>query len=57
LKQKLAERKEIERVDNLILMDLMPKNKLVSIVQNALVCLEPVKNTKALNNLSPNKFF
>ncbi len=57
LKQKLAERKEIEGVDNLILMDLMPKNKLVPIVQNALVCLAPLKDTKVLNTSSPNKFF
>ena len=57
LKQKLAERKEIEGVDNLILMDLMPKNKLVPIVQNALVCLAPLKDTKVLKTSSPNKFF
>ncbi len=57
LKQKLAERKEIEGIINLILMDLMPKNKLVPIVQNALVCLAPLKDTKVLNTSSPNKFF
>jgi glycosyltransferase involved in cell wall biosynthesis len=57
LKQKLAKRKEIEGVDNLIFMDLMPKNKLVPIVQNALVCLAPLKDTKVLNTSSPNKFF
>jgi glycosyltransferase involved in cell wall biosynthesis len=57
LKQKLAERKELEGVDNLILMDLMPKNQLVPIVQNALVCLAPLKDTKVLNTSSPNKFF
>ncbi len=57
LKQKFAERKELEGIDNLILMDLMPKNKLVPIVQNSLVCLAPLKDTKVLNTSSPNKFF
>ncbi len=57
LKQKLAERKELEGVDNLILMDLMPKNQLVAIVQNAMVCLAPLKDTRVLNTSSPNKFF
>jgi glycosyltransferase involved in cell wall biosynthesis len=57
LKQQLAERKELEGVDNLILMDLMPKNQLVAIVQNAMVCLAPLKDTRVLNTSSPNKFF
>jgi len=57
LKEKLARRKELEGVDNLILMDLMPKNQLVAIVQNAMVCLAPLKDTPVLNTSSPNKFF
>ncbi len=57
LKQKLKVRKEELRIDNLIMMDLMPKSQLVSIVQHALVCLAPLKDTKILNTSSPNKFF
>jgi glycosyltransferase involved in cell wall biosynthesis len=57
LKEKLAKRKELERVENLILMELMQKHKLVPIVQNAMVCLAPLKDTPVLNTSSPNKFF
>lgn len=57
LKEKLAKRKELERVENLILMELMPKHKLVPIVQNAMICLAPLKDTEVLNTSSPNKFF
>ena len=57
LKKELAERKQLEGVDNLILIELMPKHKLVPIVQNAMVCLAPLKDTPVLNTSSPNKFF
>ena len=39
------------------MMDLMQKNDLVCIVQHALICLAPLKDSKVLNTSSPNKFF
>lgn len=57
LKDYFAKKKVEEGLDNLILMDLMPKSELVSIVQHALICLAPLRDTKVLNTSSPNKFF
>jgi glycosyltransferase involved in cell wall biosynthesis len=57
LKLALMQRKEATGLDNLIMMELMPKNDLVCIVQHALICLAPLKDTKVLNTSSPNKFF
>jgi len=57
LKLALMQRKEAMGLDNLIMMELMPKNDLVCIVQHALICLAPLKDTKVLNTSSPNKFF
>ena len=57
LKSALKHRKEALGLDNLVMMDLMSKNDLVCIVQHALICLAPLKDTKVLNTSSPNKFF
>lgn len=57
LKETLMLKKEALGLDNLVIMDLMPKNDLVCIVQHALICLAPLKDTKVLNTSSPNKFF
>ena len=57
LKSHFLEKKAIENLDNLIILNLIPKKDLVSIVQHALICLAPLKDTKVLNTSSPNKFF
>lgn len=41
----------------LIRWDLMPKEDLVTLVQNAMVSLVPLKGTPVLDSSSPNKFF
>lgn len=56
-KSHFLKRKLDEQVDNLIIIDLMPKKELVPIVQHALVCLAPLKESAVLNTSSPNKFF
>jgi len=57
LKEEIAKNKEALGLDNLLLMDLMPKNKLVSYVQNANVSLVPLSDIPVLNTSSPNKLF
>lgn len=57
LKAASLQKKEALGLDNLVVIDLMPKNDLVCIVQHALICLAPLKDTKVLNTSSPNKFF
>ena len=44
-------------IDNFIVLDLMPKQKLVAYIQNALVSVVPLKGTPVLDTSSPNKFF
>lgn len=44
-------------LENLIIWGLIPKTELVSLVQNALVSLVPLKGTPVLDTSSPNKFF
>jgi len=39
------------------MLDLMPKNELIPLIQNALVSLVPLKGTPILDTSSPNKFF
>lgn len=46
-----------EGVSNFIRMGLMPKNDLVTFVQNAFVSLVPLKGSPVLDTSSPNKFF
>ena len=57
LKSHFVERKIREDVENMIILDLIPKKDLIPIVQHALICLAPLKDTKILNTSSPNKFF
>ena len=57
LKEHFLARKRQEQVDNLIIMDLIPKKDLIPIIQHALVSLVPLKDTKVLSTSSPNKFF
>jgi glycosyltransferase involved in cell wall biosynthesis len=48
--------KELE-LKNFIRLGLMPKEKLVPLIQHALVSLVPLKGTPLLDTSSPNKFF
>jgi glycosyltransferase involved in cell wall biosynthesis len=48
---------ENEKIDTLILLDLMPKNEIIPLLQEALVSLVPLKGTPILDTSSPNKFF
>lgn len=45
------------RLNNLIILDLMPKNELVNYIKNAFVSLIPLRNTPMLATSSPNKLF
>lgn len=45
------------KLENLLIWGLMPKNKLVGLIQNAAVSLVPLKGTPVLDTSSPNKFF
>lgn len=47
----------MNKLKNLIIWGLMPKEKLVSLVQHAMVSLVPLKETPILDTSSPNKFF
>jgi glycosyltransferase involved in cell wall biosynthesis len=57
------QRKELELqavklgINNFIRWDLIPKNSLIGLVQNAMVSLVPLKGTPVLDTSSPNKFF
>lgn len=44
-------------LNNLVIWGLMPKEKLVGYIQNAMVSLIPLKGTPVLDTSSPNKFF
>jgi glycosyltransferase involved in cell wall biosynthesis len=44
-------------LDNLVIWGLMPKEKLVGLIQNSMVSLIPLKGTPVLDTSSPNKFF
>lgn len=57
LKESIKLTIDMENIDSLILLDLMPKCELVPLIQNALVSLVPLKGTPILNTSSPNKFF
>lgn len=46
-----------EGVNNFIRLGLMPKNALVTYIQQAMVSLVPLKATPVLETSSPNKFF
>lgn len=57
LKEKLIKEKEVQQLDNLVFMDLMPKEDLVALIQNAMVSLVPLKGTPVLDTSSPNKLY
>ncbi|SNR67038.1 Glycosyltransferase involved in cell wall bisynthesis [Maribacter sedimenticola] len=44
-------------LENILFLDLMPKNELVNYVKNAFTSLIPLKNTPMLATSSPNKLF
>ncbi|SFT40436.1 Glycosyltransferase involved in cell wall bisynthesis [Algoriphagus locisalis] len=46
-----------ENLTTLIRLGLMPKYKLVPLIQHAMVSLVPLKGSKILDTSSPNKFF
>jgi glycosyltransferase involved in cell wall biosynthesis len=46
-----------EKLDALLVLDLMPKKELVPLLQRAMVSLVPLKGTPILDTSSPNKFF
>src|SRR5690606_14508315 len=56
-REELEDLAKKENIDNFIRIGLMPKNDLVSYVQNAFVSLVPLKGTPVLDTSSPNKFF
>jgi glycosyltransferase involved in cell wall biosynthesis len=44
-------------LSNFLILDLMTKNDLIPLIQQALVSLVPLKGTPVLDTSSPNKFF
>jgi glycosyltransferase involved in cell wall biosynthesis len=46
-----------EKIDNFIVIGLMPKNELVPLIQHSITSLVPLKGTPVLDTSSPNKFF
>jgi glycosyltransferase involved in cell wall biosynthesis len=57
LKEELILQKNNEQIDNLVILDLMPKNKLVAWVQRANVCIIPLADKPFIDTSSPNKLF
>lgn len=56
-KEELIKLAREENVTNFIAIGLMPKIELVAYIQQAFVCLVPLKATPVLDTSSPNKFF
>lgn len=56
-KEEILEKKEQLKLDNLFILDLMPKTELVKYLKNAMVSLVPLKGTPILDTSSPNKLF
>ncbi|GAA4146778.1 glycosyltransferase family 4 protein [Sphingobacterium kyonggiense] len=56
-REELEELAKKENITNFIRIGLMPKDKLISFIQNAFVSLVPLKGTPVLDTSSPNKFF
>lgn len=56
-REKLQENAKLEKLENLIFLNIMPKTKLVAFIQNANVSLVPLKGVPVLDTSSPNKFF
>lgn len=53
----IQEEIEENKLQNLLIWNLMPKEDLVSYVQHAMVSLVPLRGTPVLDTSSPNKFF
>lgn len=56
-KGEILEKKKQLKLDNLFILDLMPKTELVKYLKNAMVSLVPLKGTPILDTSSPNKLF
>ncbi len=56
-REKIEAIKNRERLDNLVIYKLMPKETLVAFIQNAIASLVPLKGQPILDTSSPNKFF
>jgi glycosyltransferase involved in cell wall biosynthesis len=56
-KEMILLEKEKYNLDSLIILDLMPKSKLIPLIQSAMVSLVPLKDKPILESSSPNKFF
>jgi len=56
-REELMEKAQQEQITNFIRFDLMPKDELIPLIQNAIVSLVPLKGTPVLDTSSPNKFF
>ncbi len=54
-KQELLDKSQ--ELDNFTILDLMPKDRLVALVQNSLASLVPLKGSPVLDTSSPNKLF
>ncbi len=57
LKEELKKLKSEENLDNFIMLDLMPKNKLLSWINRADVCIVPLADKPFIDTSSPNKLF
>lgn len=56
-KEKIKTEIQGHQLDTLLIWELMPKEKLVGVIQNSMVSLVPLKGTPVLDTSSPNKFF
>lgn len=56
-KEKLKKRRNKENINNVIFMDILPKNEIFSLLKAADIGLMTVKNYKILQDNSANKFF
>ena len=56
-KAELIKFKSDKQLDNFVILDLMPKNKLVNLIQHSFVSLVPLRGTPVLDTSSPNKLF
>jgi len=56
-RDEILEVKKNEKLDGLIVLDLMPKHDVVKHISNAMVSLVPLKGSPILDTSSPNKFF
>ncbi|MCU0333817.1 MAG: glycosyltransferase [Chitinophagaceae bacterium] len=57
LREQLQQQAKDLDLDNFVILRLMPKDQLVSLVQNSFVSLVPLKGTPILDTSSPNKLF